>query len=213
MFIKIISQGLDLRYYEIYWDNLNYESLIYLYIMSIIASISSEQINSAYRKETDADVEERILLVWRVRIEGHEASKISERELHKSRWWAYKWLDRFDKHGLDGLKDQPRSGRPPLILEKKMLKIKQEISENPSGWQAKQVMDITYKKTGIRYHEVHIYRLLHKWGFSAKVPQKRFVNTVSKEEKDALLHDSKNSYIYILFRTRPIKFWLFALQS
>ena len=23
----------------------------------------------------------------------------------------------------------------------------------------------------------HIYRLLHKWGFKSKVPQKRFVNT------------------------------------
>ena len=66
-----------------------------------------------------------------------------------------------------------------------MLKIRQEISENPSGWhQAKQVMDIIYKKTGIRYHEVHIYRLLHKWGFSPKVPQRRFVNTASKEEKE-----------------------------
>jgi Winged helix-turn helix len=33
------------------------------------------------------------------------------------------------------------------------------------------------------HHEVHIYRLLHKWGFKPKVPQRRFVNTASKEEK------------------------------
>ena len=77
-----------------------------------------------YRKETDAGVKERILLVRRVRIDGLEASKVAERELHKSRWWAYKWLNRFDKHGLDGLKDQPRSGRPPFISEKKILKDK-----------------------------------------------------------------------------------------
>jgi transposase len=146
--------------------------------------ISSEQINDAYKKEIDSDVKERILLVRRVRIDGQEASKVAERELRKTRWWAYKWLSRFDKLGIEGLKDQPRSGRPPLISEKKMLKIKQEISEDPSGWQAKQVMDIIYKKTGVRYHEVHIYRLLHKWGFSPKVPQKRFVNTASREEKE-----------------------------
>ena len=145
--------------------------------------VSSEQLNNAYRKETDADVKERILLIRRVRIDGLEASKVAERELDKSRWWAYKWLNRFDKHGLDGLKDQPRSGRPPLISEKKILKIKQELSENQSGWEAKQVMDIIHKKTGVRYHEVHIYRLLHKWGFSPKAPQKRFVNTASEEEK------------------------------
>ncbi len=141
--------------------------------------------NNAYRKEIDSDVKERILLVRRVRIDSQEVSKVAERELHKSRWWPYKWLNRFDKHGLDGLKDQPRSGRrPPLISEKKMLKIRQEITANPSGWQAKQVMDIIYKKTGVKYHEVHIYRLLHKWGFSAKVPQKRFVNTASDNEKE-----------------------------
>ena len=96
--------------------------------------ISSEQINDAYKKEINADVKERILHVRRVRIDGHEASKVAERELHKTRWWAYKWLSRFDKFGIDGLKDQPRSGRPPLIPQKKMLKIKQEICENPSGW-------------------------------------------------------------------------------
>lgn len=147
--------------------------------------VSSEQINNAYRKETDAGVKERILLVRRVRIDGLEASKVAERGLDKSRWWAYKWLNRFDKYGLDGLKDQPRSGRPPFIPEKRILKIKQELSENQSGWEAKQVMDLIHKKTGVRYHEVHVYRLLHKWGFSPKVPQKRFVNTASREEKEA----------------------------
>ena len=152
--------------------------------------ISLEQINNAYKKEIDSDVKERILLVRRVRIDGQGASKVAERELHKTRWWAYKWLSRFDKLGIEGLNDQPRSGRPPLIPQKKMLKIKQELSENIAGWQAKQVMDIIYKNTGVRYHEVHIYRLLHKWGFSPKVPQKRFVNTASKEEKEA----SKKGY-------------------
>ena len=44
-------------------------------------------------------------------------------------------------------------------------------------------MDLIYKKTGVRYHEVHIYRLLHKWGFKPNVPQKRFVNSASAKEK------------------------------
>jgi transposase len=95
--------------------------------------ISLEQINNAYKKEIDSDVKERILLVRRIRIDGQQASKVAERELHKTRWWAYKWLSRFDKLGIEGLKDQPRSGgRPPLIPQKKMIKIKQEISKDPS---------------------------------------------------------------------------------
>ena len=156
----------------------------------VVVGASSEQLNRAYKTETDADVKERILLVRRVRIDGLEASRVAERELDKSRWWAYKWLNRFDKMGMDGLKDQPRSGRPPFISEKRILRIKQELSENQSGWEAKQVMDLIRKRTGVRYHEVHVYRLLHKWGFSTKVPQKRFVNTASEEEK----RDFKKGY-------------------
>ena len=94
---------------------------------------------------------------------------MAEKELHKSRWWAYRWLSRFDKLGLEGLKDQPRSGsRPPFISEKMMSKIRQKLSENQSGWEAKQVMDLIHKKTGVRYHEVRIYRLLHRWGILTK---------------------------------------------
>lgn len=125
-----------------------------------------------------------MLLVRRVRVDGKDIEDVARDELHRSRAWAYKWMKRFDAHGLDGLKDRPRTGRPAEVPEEVMLKIRKELSENPSGWQANQVMDMIYQKTGVRYHEVHIYRLLHKWGFSSKAPQKRFVNTASDEEKE-----------------------------
>ncbi|HET7284007.1 MAG TPA: winged helix-turn-helix domain-containing protein [Nitrososphaeraceae archaeon] len=38
------------------------------------------------------------------------------------------------------------------------------------------------------YHEVHIYRLLHKWGFSPKVPAMRFVNAAASKQ------DNKNKF-------------------
>jgi transposase len=43
-------------------------------------------------------------------------------------------------------------------------------------------MNNIYEKTGVRYHEVHVCRLLHKWKFSPKVPRKRFVNAASNKE-------------------------------
>ena len=140
-------------------------------------------LNNAYKKEKDSNVKERILLVKRVKIDKQEAASVAEHELNRSRWWAYKWLHRFDKDGLDGLKDQPRSGRPPDVPKGVMIKIKQELAESNTGWDFRQVMDLIYNKTGVRYHEVHIYRLLHKWGFKSKIPQKRFVNTASIKDK------------------------------
>ena len=85
---------------------------------------------------------------------------------------------------MDGSKDLHRSGRPPEVSEEIFSEIKRELSENLAGWKAKEVMSIIYQITGVRYHhEVHIYRLLHKWGFKPTVPQRRFLNTTSKEEK------------------------------
>ena len=97
---------------------------------------------------------------------------------------AYKWLKRFDNAGLEGLKNKHRSGRPPEVSKETSTGIRRELSENQSGWMAKEVMNLIYERTGVKYHEVHIYRLLHKWGFSPKVPRMRFVNAASKQEKD-----------------------------
>ncbi|HET7283222.1 MAG TPA: helix-turn-helix domain-containing protein [Nitrososphaeraceae archaeon] len=145
--------------------------------------IASSVLDNAYRRESNANVRERILLIRRIMSDGQDIRMVSKEELHRSIAWAYKWLRRFDKEGLEGLKNKHRSGRPPDVPQEKISKIRTELSENPSGWKAKEIMNIIYEKTGIRYHEVHIYRLLHKWGFSPKVPRKRFVNTASNEEK------------------------------
>ncbi len=57
----------------------------------------------------------------------------------------------------------------------------------------KQVMDLVQKKTGVKYHEEHIRRLLHQWGFSPKMPQKRFVNRDLKKKEIVLKKDTKQS--------------------
>ena len=78
---------------------------------------------------------------------------------------AYKWLHRFDRDGLEGLKDKERSGRPSSVSKEIMVKIRKELEDSNTGWDFRQVMDLIYKRARVRYHEVHIYRLLHKWGF------------------------------------------------
>ena len=100
-----------------------------------------------------------------VRGDKKEAASIAEKEFHRSRWLAYKWLRRFDNEGLKGLKDKARSGRYPEVSEETSIVIRRELSENQSGSTAKEVMKLIYERTGVKYHEVHIYRLIHKWGF------------------------------------------------
>ena len=140
------------------------------------------KLDKAYRNESDATIRERIQLVRRIVSDKRHTESVAQ-ELHRSRAWAYKWHRRYNIQGLEGLKDQPRTGKPPSVPKELMVKIRQELADSNIGWDFRQVMDLIYKRTGVRYHEVHIYRLLHKWGFRAKVPRKRFVNSASAQEK------------------------------
>jgi transposase len=54
-------------------------------------------------------------------------------------------------------------------------------------------MDIIKKRTNIKYHEVNIYRLLHKCGFALNVPMKIFVRAESEEDKKKFKKGFKNS--------------------
>jgi len=142
------------------------------------------KLDKAYRQESNPDIRERIFLVRRIVEDKQQHIVNVAKELHRCRAWAYKWYKRYNDDGLQGLKDRTRSGRPPDVPKDTMLQIRQELLEDSkTGWDFRQVMDLIYRKTGVRYHEVHIYRLLHKWGFKSKVPQKRFVNTALVKEK------------------------------
>ena len=139
-------------------------------------------LDKAYKNEHDGCLKERILLIIRVSSDKQHVESVAS-ELHRSRAWAYKWYKRYKDEGIKGLRDRPRSGKPSMVSSETTDKIIQELSNSNTGWDFRQVMDLIQKRTGMKYHEVHIRRLLHKWGFSPKVPQKRFVRTATKEEK------------------------------
>ena len=119
------------------------------------------KLDKTYRQESYPDVKERILLVRRI-VEDKQHIEDVAKELHRCRAWEYKWYKRYNNDGLDGLKDKSRMGRPPDVPKDVVVKIRKELTDSNMGWDFRQVMDLIYKKSGVRYHEVHIYRLLHK---------------------------------------------------
>lgn len=137
-----------------------------------------------YKRESDPNVKERLLLVLKVEGGDDMIPARVAKELHRSRTWASDWLVRYNKEGIKGLKNRPKSGRPPKLPEEIALKIKRKLIESKHGWSTKQVEDMIIKESGVKYHYIYIYRLLHKWGFKEKVPKRVHVNTASKEDKD-----------------------------
>ena len=121
---------------------------------------------------------------------------VAEKEFHRSRWWwAYKWLKRFDKLGLDGLKDKHRSGRPSEVSEETFAEIRRELSENSSVWKAKEIMILSTKEqvSGIRkFMSIDCYingdlnqRFLERRGLSI-LHQKKRERTVQKNVEEII---------------------------
>jgi len=134
--------------------------------------------------ERDVKVKERMLLVLNVKYHGKIAAQVAEREIHRSRSWACRWLKRYDKEGIEGLKDIPKSGRRPELPKETEYEIREILREDNTGWTTKQIEEVITRESGIKYHPNHIYRIVKKLGLKQKVPRKVHVNTASKEEKE-----------------------------
>ncbi len=148
-------------------------------------SLTKTSFEKIYRDEEDVNTKERMLLVLNVVYQGKISAQVAT-DLHRNRAWACVWLKRYEKEGLEGLKNKPRSGRPSELSEEDICSIKTTLKEsNNQGWTTKQVEAMIIEKSGIKYHYTHIYRILRKWGFRQKVPRKMHVNTASLEEKEA----------------------------
>jgi putative transposase len=146
-------------------------------------TITKTSFEKIYRNEPDTKTKERMLLVLNV-VYNNIIPSQAARDLHRSRAWASDWLKRYDEEGIEGLKDRTKSGRPIGMSEEIIYQIKKELKESNRGWTTKQVEELIIKKSGIKYHYTHIYRILRKWGFKQKVPRKVHVNTASREEKE-----------------------------
>ena len=80
--------------------------------------------------EEDAKTKERMLLVLNVVYQGKISAHVPTD--HRNRAWACVWLKRYEKEGLEGLKNKPRTGRPSELSED-ICSIKTTLKESNQG--------------------------------------------------------------------------------
>jgi transposase len=153
-------------------------------------SLSKEALETLYRKESDASLKERLLLVLKVEGDGMIPSRVAK-ELHRSRTWTSDWLARYHKEGIGGLENRSKSGRPSKLPEGIAVRIRKKLKERKQGWTTQQVHEMIVKEGNVHYHQIYVYALLHRWGFKQKVPRKVHVNTASDEEKEEFKKEQK----------------------
>jgi len=146
--------------------------------------VSRQVLEAACNREKNGEVKARILLVLRVEVDCVRSAQAA-RELHMTRAWASKWVRRFQEEGLDGLKTRKRSGRPPKIPSRILMKVRRKITKRPDGWRAREVREIIRQESSVILSVRQVYRLLHRWSFRPIVPEKRFIRKASREERVA----------------------------
>jgi len=95
-------------------------------------SVSKGALETLYRKESDASLKERLLLVLKVEGDKMIPARVAK-ELHRSRTWTSAWLARYHKEGIDGLENRSKSGRPSKLSKVVAVRIRKKLKQRKQG--------------------------------------------------------------------------------
>jgi len=110
--------------------------------------------------------------------EGRTSGELAEL-LQAPRSKVSKWLANYERHGVDGLLEGYRSGRPPQLIDADATALYDIIESGPvaygldSGlWTSPMLARVIFEEFGVAYHPGHVRKLLHKIGFSVQRPRR-----------------------------------------
>ena len=182
------------------------------------------RVTKADRKELESWLRSRKVsrsLAERARIvllttEGMSVARISER-LQVTRPTVYKWRQRYQEKGVEGLQDQPRSGRPTRLTEAKIKRILQLTTERVpkeathwstrlmakyagvTQWQVRQV----WAAADLKPHRLKTFKISNDPHFAEKVLD--VVGLYMNPPDDAVvLSVDEKTQIQALDRTQPL---------
>ena len=93
---------------------------------------------------------------------------------------VYRWREVLEAEGLDALREMSKGGRPPKLGAEELSRLQVALLEGPTAhgfgtplWTLKRVRVLIERQFGVRYSEVHVWRLLGQLGFSSQRPERR----------------------------------------
>lgn len=106
------------------------------------------------------------------------------RRLGTTRQTVYFWLNRFEDYGLEGMEDQPRAGRPPVLTEETCRRIVRVATSKPrdlglhfTSWSLPKLQQYILEEEIVPYLCIESVRTaLRKGGLTLKQAQKWMVS-------------------------------------
>jgi transposase len=135
--------------------------------------------NSAGVRRDFAALEERRLEAARLLRTGLSQSEVA-RKVGVHRQSVSRWADELEHSGVRGLRKAERTGRPPKLSAAQLRDIERALKRGPESfgftsglWSAIRVRELIEQRTGVRYHEDHVWRILRKLNWSCQRPAGR----------------------------------------
>ena len=114
-----------------------------------------------------------ILLV----AKGHTCSSVADL-LDHSVTTIENWVNRFNNGGFQALLDEPRTGRPSFLSDQQLMRINQDLREDPKKlgynqnlWDGKLLSYHILNRFEISLSVRQCQRLFHKLGFRQRIPR------------------------------------------
>jgi transposase len=138
----------------------------------IVERLTADEIHKLLRKDEKYMIGVRLYAVYQIALGA--ASRDLEEIYNVSFKSVCNWVHAFNKYGVEGLKDEPKSGRKPRLTNEQIETIKTTIlnkkptdyNYNTSTWTGPLIMDFIEKQFGVNFKKAQIYNLMKKMGLS-----------------------------------------------
>jgi transposase len=115
------------------------------------------------------------------RMFGRGASQARvARELAVSRMTAHRWYHAWRRKGRRALKAAGRAGRKPRLTRPQWVQLEAALRQGPGAhgfatnlWTLPRIAAVIARRTGVRYHPAHVWRLLQGLGWSLQRPARQ----------------------------------------
>ncbi len=144
-------------------------------VLAVVPTKSVEELRALAHVERDARVRCRLLVVAYVQS-GHSAYE-GDGLFGLSAVQIRQWIRRYNAEGIEGLRDRPRPGAPPLLEPEQEGVCLARLHAGPpperglAAWRGEDIRQLLAAEFGAEYSLSGVYELLHRLGQSSLVPR------------------------------------------
>lgn len=137
-----------------------------------VKGYTPDQIKALFKKNERYSIGIRLYAVYQVSL--GKSSRQLEEFYNTSFKQITNWVHRFEREGIDGLRDKPGRGRKPKLNQDQLHRLKEVVRDsspldfgyNSATWTGPLLIDWIKTTFKVEYKKAQIYNLLKKLGFS-----------------------------------------------